>query len=117
VVAGAIIKVIQDGSRRYEWSANLWYTNLGTNADYRWWEVLYMANPFSRGRPEYEPFAVENLDDADIAASPVVGTVQFGAKPRPVDDENVDDFCDRWADLLAQAYHGQLTHPRSLPLP
>lgn len=116
VIAGAIITVQQGGAKRYEWSANLWYTNLGKNADYRWWEVMYMTNPLLRGGREYEPYAIDNLADADSAAAPAGGKVQLGARPHLIDDENVDDFCERWADLLAQAYRGQLRRPSSLPL-
>lgn len=117
VIAGAIITVEQGGAKRYEWSANLWYTNLGKNADYRWWEVMYMTHPLVRGGREYEPYAIDNLSDADLAAAPAMGKIQLGARPRLIDDENVDDFCERWAKLLAQAYHGQLRRPSSLPLP
>lgn len=77
-----------------------------------------MAHVPSARKVDYEPFAVEgyHYSDADQAAAPALGALALAAKPRPVDDENMDDFCVRWADLLAKAYHGQLAHPRYLPL-
>jgi hypothetical protein len=39
------------------------------------------------------------------------------AQPRPIDDENLNDFYERWADLLVMAYRGELEIPRYLPLP
>jgi serine/threonine protein kinase len=116
VFTGVTVKVTQKSGKPYIWSANLWFTNLGKGQEYRWWEVAYMAHPFMRSQPKYEPYFVDNLSDADIAASPGMAHIQFGAKPKIVDDENIDEFCNRWADLLAKAAIGQISHPRSLPL-
>jgi len=116
VFTGVIAKITQRSREPYIWSANLWFTNLGKGQEYRWWEVSYMAHPLIRSHPKYEPYAVQDLSDADIAASPTMAHVQFGAKPKLIDDEFVDDFCDRWADLLAKAANGQLRFPSSLPL-
>lgn len=115
VIASAIITVIQNNPTLYKWSANLWYTNLGQEEGYRWWEVLYFA-PLARKPSPYEPFAVENLEDADLAASHVMHIVSLAAKPRPIDDEDSEDFYNRWMSLLATAYNGHLQHPSSLPL-
>jgi hypothetical protein len=91
---------------------------LGREGEYRWWEALYMTHPLKRHRPSWQPFAIslEDISEADIAASNRIGNIQFAAKPCPMDDENIDDFCGRWTDLLAKAYSGQLEHPRYLPL-
>lgn len=65
---------------------------------------------------KYEPFALTSLSDADKAASPVIGVYQIAEGPKPIDDEDFDEFCNRWADLSAKAAKGQLEHPRVLPL-
>jgi len=114
VYVGAIIEVKQDSLRPYEWGANLWYTDLGKKNDLRWWEVTYMT-VFSKS-PPCEPFAVEETSLADLAASHIIGNIQLGAKPKLVDDEAVDEFCDRWATLLAKAARGELQHPSRLPI-
>ena len=42
--------------------------------------------------------------------------IQFGSKPKLVDDECIDDFCNRRVELLAKAAMGQLTYPTHLPI-
>jgi serine/threonine protein kinase len=116
VVVGATICVTQSKPKPYEWGASLWYTNLGRDEEYRWWEIPYMTTPLLRRDVRYQPFAVSDLSEADKAAAPGMHTIALAAEPRPVDDEDIDDFCDRWADLLAKAHSGQLRHPRHLPL-
>jgi len=116
VFAGAIVKVTQKAREPYVWSANLWYTNLGKGQEYRWWEVSYMANPLMRSHPKYEPYAEEDISNADLAASPIMAHVQFGSEPKLVDDEFVNSFCDRWIELLAKAVNGQLSSPSRLPI-
>lgn len=116
VITGVIARVTQKTGEPYIWSANLWFTNLGKGQEYRWWEVSYMTHPLISSHPQHQPYAVEDLSDADIAASPVLAHIQFGSKPRIVDDEYVDDFCNRWSDLLAKAALGQLSYPRYLSL-
>ena len=118
VIAGAMIRIEQKARRPYIWSANLWYTNLGQGSAYRWWEVLYMTHPLVRTQRNYEPFAldIDELSQADAAGSHIMTTIQFAAKPRPIDDEDLDSFCERWIDLLAKAYKGEITHPTYLPL-
>ena len=116
VLTGAIVKVTQNAREHFVWSANLWYTNLGKGNEYRWWEVSYMANPLMRSHPKYEPYAEENLSNADIAASPVMAHVQFGSKPKLIDDEFGDSFCNRWVELFVKAVNGQLRFPSKLPI-
>jgi hypothetical protein len=71
---------------------------------------------FGSRNPKYEPYAVDELSLADRAASRVMDTIQFGAQPKLVDDEAIEQFCDRWANLLAKAAKGELRHPSRLPL-
>ena len=116
VLTGVIARVSQKAREPYIWSANLWYTNLGKGQEYRWWEVSYMTSPLMRSHPVYEPYAEENISNADLAASPGMAHVQFGSKPKLIDDEYTDAFCDRWAVLLAQAVNGELRYPSRLPI-
>ena len=116
VLTGVIARVSQKTREPYIWSANLWYTNLGKGQEYRWWEVSYMTGPLRHSRPVYEPYAEENISNADLAASPGMAPVQFGSKPKLIDDEYTEVFCDRWAELLAKAVNGQLRFPSHLPI-
>jgi hypothetical protein len=118
VVAAAQISVSQH-EPPYEWSASLWYSKLTADNNYRWREVSYFVNPLiprDRLGIECEPFALKNLSDADEAASPTMGVYQIAYGPKPIDDENFDEFCSRWAERLAKAANGQLRRPRVLPL-
>jgi hypothetical protein len=116
VVAGASITVTQNAPQLYEWSASLWYTNMGHDNEFRWWEVLYMTHPLLQRRRDYEPFALIDPAKADMAAAPGMNEYMLAAEPRPIDDEDIDDFYRRWEDLLAKAYRGELAIPRYLPL-
>jgi hypothetical protein len=88
--------------------------------DYRWHEVSYFVNPMARsarGQHECAPFALtDDVQHADEATGPALTIYCKAWGPEPIDDENAEAFCDRWAALLAKAAQGQLTYPRTLPL-
>jgi serine/threonine-protein kinase len=52
VIVGTKIQVLQEAPKRYVWGANLWYTNLGSSSEYRWWEVPYWT-VYPRGHTPY----------------------------------------------------------------
>ncbi len=81
VIAGVKVTVIQREPKPYVWGANIWYSDLGQKKEYRWWEVSYMTNPFARKGRMPEPFALDmnQIADADIAASSIMGVVTNGA--------------------------------------
>jgi serine/threonine-protein kinase len=115
VVAGAVVKVRQSAPP-YEWSASLWYSKEHERDAYRWREVSYFTNAFSRHQPRYEPYFLDDINAADLAASRVMSGYQIAWGPSPIDDEDVEAFYERWADLFARAVRGQLQHPSHLPL-
>jgi len=118
VITGVRIQVIQGAQRHrgdpkhYEWSASLWYARLKDMPDYRWYEVSYFS---LSNVSEYAPFALD-FPEADGAAGPGIHKYQIAFGPVPIDDEDTEQFCDRWADLLARAAQYQLSYPRNLPL-
>jgi serine/threonine protein kinase len=114
VLLGEMINVVQRSPNDYIWSANLWYAKLPGSNDYRWYEVSYFN--VGKSKSDYAPFAVEDFRDADLAASNIMHSVAFATKPKPIDDENMDEFHDRWMELFAKAYKGDLKYPESLPL-
>ncbi len=115
VIAAAEIKVRQ-AHPEYIWSASLWYTNLGSGATYRWYEVSYFANPITGPSPPYQPYALADFAAADEAVSPVTGLHQKAFGPEAIDGEDAEQFFDRWAGSLAKAARGELCKPRRLPL-
>jgi serine/threonine-protein kinase len=113
VLAGEIVFVRQQ-QPQYPWSASLWYARLPGSQDYRWYEVSYFA-PFRA--EEVAPYALrEEIRDADLAAAPVMHVYQVAFGPVAIDDENEEEFIERWAAILALAAEGRLRHPSSLPL-
>jgi serine/threonine protein kinase len=116
VILGGSIHVIQKLNMDYFCEANLWYTDMGLKEGYRWWEISYMGDRSYR-RHDFQPFAVSSLSYADNAAAPTgVKDIQFATKPSPIDDEDLDSFCERWADILAKASKGELRTPGVLPI-
>jgi serine/threonine protein kinase len=110
---------VEQQNPKYIWGANLFYADPNRSGEFRWYEVMFMAYPLSRNRPMYEPFCVDVMNYSDAARAiggQGIGGLQLAAKPVPIDDEHLDSFCNRWAELLAKAYSGELSHPRSLPL-
>ena len=116
VICGGVIEVRQD-SPRHQRAASLWYTKrTDKQGEYRWYEVGYEANPLTRQGFEFEPAAV-SPELADRAHSPAMDVVQVSYQPTPIDDENIGEFCERWAHILAEACAGRLRNlPRSLPV-
>jgi hypothetical protein len=114
VITGATISVHQH-QPPYWRSASLLYTNLGSGEPvYRWYEVSFFA-PLSLTTVKNVPFALKDIAEADEGIA-TGGRYRIASGPYPIDDENVDDFCNRWSEILAKAYKGQLEHPRHLPL-
>lgn len=115
VLAWGSISVTQK-KPEYVWSASLWHTNLGAGDTYRWYEVSYFTNPMAGRSTPFAPYALTDPREADAAAGPGMAVQQIAWGPKPIDDEDAPAFYDRWADLLAKACAGRLSHPRSLPL-
>ncbi|MGB7583126.1 MAG: protein kinase, partial [Sedimentisphaerales bacterium] len=118
VLSAAIIRVIQK-EPQYQWSASLWYSKLPGELEYRWREVSYYVDPL-RAKLHlhymYQPFGLEDLNEADLATSPTYGSIyRIAFGPEIIDDECFDVFCSRWVELFATAVKGQLRKPR-LPL-
>jgi serine/threonine-protein kinase len=113
VVTGEEI-VVHQQRPEYAWSASLWYCRLPNTKEYRWYEVSY----FSAFKGDtFAPYSLtRSVRDADLAAAPVMHVYQIAFGPTAIDDENEDDFTERWATLLGLASQGKLGHPSGLPL-
>jgi hypothetical protein len=97
---------------RYTWSGNLWFLRLPEAQTFRWYEVSYFETLQST-RPA--PFGVNSRDDyqnADLAASVVVGPWQLAFGAAPVDGEQEEPFHERWIERFAQAAGGKLHRPK-----
>jgi len=114
VYAGARFWVAQSRGDYRGRSACLWYTEIGTGEDLRWYEVAYMQNALIPAPSPISPTAIDP-DDADAATGPAVTIYQIASGPLPIDDEDFEAFCDRWMERLALASARQLTRPSRLP--
>jgi serine/threonine-protein kinase len=113
VLVGERIQVEQYNPK-YEWSASLWYCRIPNTVEYRWYEVSYFAPSLAEA---FAPYALTTrVNDADLAAAPIMHVYQLAFGPSAIDDEDEKDFLDRWATLLSLASLGRLGHPQALPL-
>ena len=114
VVVGEEINLVQHPPP-YRWCSSLWYCRLPGNTEFRWHEASYFA---TFRHETFAPYSLTgSINDADLAAAPITGGCQLAFGPLPIDDENEEDFIERWSALLALASEGKLGHPRGLPLP
>jgi len=109
VVASSKIIVSQQ-NLRFRWSASLWYSKMQNNLDYRWYEASYWCM-----RSDFNPYALDPGRDADLAASSGSHSVDFAFGPIAIDDEQEDEFHERWIWLLSKAAIGQLKQPSVMP--
>jgi eukaryotic-like serine/threonine-protein kinase len=114
VLAGVTI-IVSQAKPNNKWGASLWYMRRHPNNDYRWYEVSYMSTPFTKNPPSYEPFELKNVMYADEAAAPIMSIYQLAHEPELIDDENEEEFLERWLKRFVLAYNGQLQHPSHLP--
>jgi len=115
VITSAAIRVDQS-SPPYVWSASLWYASLNSGESYRWYETAYFGNAFYRNSGTYSPISLERPGDADLAhCRTTMGPFCVAYEPIPIDDENVESFYNRWANLLAKAFKGSLCYPSHQP--
>jgi len=103
----ATINVTQRQNREWSHGAALWYMRLPNHDDYRWYEVSYKRNAILRDAL-VAPFAQTDVNDADMAAGPGMHVTVIDSGPTPIDDENTDEFVDRWLERLARAHQGRL---------
>lgn len=115
VVAGATIEVTQSDPP-YVWSSSLWYAKPPEDDEYRWREASYFTNPMLRRTPRFAPHSLDTLSAADAAHGKGIAVHQVAWGPSPIDDEDAEDFFDRWMVLFAEAVDGRLGQPRYLPL-
>jgi serine/threonine protein kinase len=101
------------GQHEWQHAATLWYMRLTAKAEVRWYEASYKHNALAGG-PMVGPFAIQDVSDeiyrrADEAAAPMMSRIELESRtPIAIDDENTEQFVERWLGRLAQAFHGSL---------
>ena len=103
--------LIRQNAPNYEWSASLFFMKPRGGVEYRWQEVSY----FSMQPKQYEPFALGPGREADHVASNVMCGIYSAFGPSVIDDEQEEQFHERWIWLLSKAALGQLRRPSRMP--
>lgn len=114
IIGGMMI--LKQKNPNYIWSTNLWFGDMDKSGAYRWWECAYMDSPFVLPRRQFAPFAVEDVDDADKAASSAMEVIQYAIYPKMIDDEYQEAFIKRWIILFTHGVKGELRRPARLPI-
>ena len=116
VVISGLITVRQPDPKVYIWSSSLWYSKLSPDDEYRWREVSYFMTSLSGRKPPDEPYALDDDRMADEVASRTssINAIAFG--PVCIDDENIEEFKDRWIHLYSMAVNRNRGHPSHIPL-
>jgi len=112
VVTGAKIRVRQETNKRPGYGSSLWYMRKDKADSYRWFEVSYKLHPLSRKAAPYEPFELDSIQDADLAAASGMQIYEIASEPEPIDYGDSQTFLDRWFKRFAEASQGRLQRPR-----
>ncbi|WP_049576583.1 serine/threonine-protein kinase [Streptomyces sp. SBT349] len=96
-------------------SHSLWYADAQTEDQYQWFETAFMDNPLSHTARAMEPFAFNPHHESRAAIGPGMTMQQVAWPFTPLAVGDLDEFILRWADWLARAANGRLTHPRRMP--
>lgn len=103
--------LIRQTEPQYDWSASLWFMKPKGASEYRWQEASY----WSLNSQQFEPRALAPGREADLVASSAICGINFAFGPCAVDDEQENQFHERWIWLLSKAAVGQLRSPSRIP--
>jgi hypothetical protein len=111
-VAIGRIQVSQVEPHKWSNGATLWYMQLRTDPEYRWYEVAYKQHALVQsslvGSFPIQKLEIDIYGQADRAAGPGMHPIEIDFGPTAIDDENAEAFYERWLTRLAQAYEGCL---------
>jgi serine/threonine protein kinase len=122
VVAHAEIQVDQSKLGTYSGRTHsLWFCDARESGQYAWFETVFMVHPMMHGQlftaaHLYDPFAASPNDDVALQSlGPGIGTYQSAWPFTALIDDDLSEFIDRWATLLALASSGRLQVPSQMP--
>ncbi|MCG8971317.1 serine/threonine-protein kinase [Streptomyces sp. CL12-4] len=96
-------------------SHSLWYADAQTEEQYQWFETAFMDTPLRPTVGTIDPFALDPHHESRAAVGPGMMLHQVAWPFLPLVIGDLDEFISRWADWLAQAATGRLTHPSRMP--
>ena len=104
--------LIEDISSKRTRSHSLYYGSLMDPEIYQWYELGFSGS--FGANFEHEPRSL-TPPEAVEALSPAMGRTQLGYGLRPLNDTNLDEFIERWAELFGTTASSSLPRPSRLP--
>ena len=95
-------------------SRTLWFGDIETEGEYRWYEVGIKDSPIVGG--SRREIRTANIDEANVAFSNSMTTKVVGAC-HPIDDDDMSNFVNQWAFWFAQVAGGKLARDPSNQIP
>ena len=83
---------------------SLWYLRQGVNDTYRWYELAFTIQALVPRRSTVNPFSLPpESDDAQLALSTAMHTIDVAEHPVPIDQGAEERFVERWIGCFADA--------------
>jgi serine/threonine-protein kinase len=96
-------------------SHSLWFCDAVTAGQFGWFETAFMHMPLLARSSSIDPFALDPGEPAAKAVGAGMNEFQVAWPFTPLILGELDDFIGRWAEWLAAASEGRLSHPSSMP--
>ncbi len=97
-------------------SHSLWYCDAQKEGVFRWYETAFMGILGEPDDMEHVPFAVNPNDrNAVLALSQSTHTHRVAWPFTPSDQGEEESFIERWIGWFAEAAHGHIQRPRTMP--
>lgn len=99
-------------------SHSLWYGDIQAQGLFQWYETAFIGSIMTRGsQPSSHPYALAAgpASVESIRGGGMTGHNQIAWPFTEVDIFDLDEFVQRWAGWLAEAYEGKLRSPSRLP--
>jgi serine/threonine-protein kinase len=95
-------------------SHSIWYCDAQNRGLYRWYEVAFMFHPFINKTPSINPFAMDPRA-ASAAFGNAIDQYQLAWPFTPIDQDEGDEFQERWLGWFGDAAQGRLRYPSNMP--
>lgn len=96
-------------------SHSLWFCDAQEAGRYQWYETAFMLLAFTRKTARQDPFSLDPGEDSALAVGSGMAHIQVAWPFTALTTGDLDEFVSRWAGWPADAAHGQLHRPSSMP--
>jgi serine/threonine-protein kinase len=116
VSAAALNLAIPANQQQYEGrSHSIWFCDAQQAGEYAWYETAFMISPLIARRVLQEPFSLDPGEESAKALWTGMAEYQVAWPFTRLTFAELDEFIDRWAGWFADASHGRLSHPNTMP--